>query len=166
MRQNRWKCFPQENEEWIRQQAKAEATREKHADRLNKLPTQITDDPCKAWSAKEKANLLKTLQQLNQLKSIEKILRHLVQSMWMRSRQYDEVKGRFDFLSSQREMSWLRKYASCLPSTTWMTRSWTRNQLWSHSRIFKVTSVKCLVGRFCWFDSDRARSSDSWCWNF
>ena len=25
------------NEEWIRQQAKAEATREKHADRLNKL---------------------------------------------------------------------------------------------------------------------------------
>ena len=50
MGQNRWSKGSQENEEWIRQQAKAEATREKHADRLNKLLTQITDE-CKALTS-------------------------------------------------------------------------------------------------------------------
>ena len=75
------------NEEWIRQQAKAEATREKHADRLNKLLTQITDlIHAKLWPSQRAGQTCWNLAAAeNQLKSIEKILRLLVRSMWMRS---------------------------------------------------------------------------------
>ena len=93
------------NEEWIRQQAKAEATREKHADRLNKLLTQITDEFMQSFDqAKEQAKPVENLAAAeNQLKSIEKDIKALGPVNVDAIEQYDEVKGRFDFLSSQRE---------------------------------------------------------------
>ena len=93
------------NEEWIRQQAKAEATREKHADRLNKLLTQITDEFMQSFDqAKEKAKPVENLAAAeNQLKSIEKDIKALGPVNVDAIEQYDEVKSRFDFLSSQRE---------------------------------------------------------------
>ena len=93
------------NEEWIRQQAKAEATREKHADRLNKLLTQITDEFMQSFDqAKEQAKPIENLEAAeNQLKSIEKDIKALGPVNVDAIEQYDEVKGRFDFLSSQRE---------------------------------------------------------------
>lgn len=93
------------NEEWIRQQAKAEATREKHADRLNKLLTQITDEFMQSFDqAKEQAKPVENLAAAeNQLKSIEKDIKALGPVNVDAIGQYDEVKGRFDFLSSQRE---------------------------------------------------------------
>lgn len=62
--------------------------------------------------AKDRPNLLKILQQLaNQLKSIEKDIKALSPVNVDAIEQYDEVKGRFDFLSAS-VMSWLRKHAS------------------------------------------------------
>ena len=85
------------NEEWIRQQAKAEATREKHADRLNKLLTQITDEFMQSFDqAKEQAKPVENLAAAeNQLKSIEKDIKALGPVNVDAIGQYDEVKGRF-----------------------------------------------------------------------
>ena len=94
-----------QNEEWIRQQAKAESNRDRLADKLNKLMLALTDEFKMSFEeASKQANELENLAQSEQaLKDLEKAIKALGPVNIDAIEQYDEVKTRFDFLSGQRE---------------------------------------------------------------
>lgn len=94
-----------QNEEWIRLQAKAESNRDRLADKLNKLMLALTDEFKMSFEeASNQANELENLAQSEQvLKDLEKAIKALGPVNIDAIEQYDEVKTRFDFLSSQRE---------------------------------------------------------------
>lgn len=94
-----------QNEEWIRLQAKAESNRDRLADKLNKLMLALTDEFKMSFEeASNQANELENLAQSEQvLKDLEKTIKALGPVNIDAIEQYDEVKTRFDFLSSQRE---------------------------------------------------------------
>ena len=99
--------------------------------------------------AKEQAKPVENLAAAeNQLKSIEKDIKALGPVNVDAIEQYDEVKGRFDFLSSQREDVLAAK--NMLLSTINDMNDEVRNALNQLLKPFvnplKSLSVKCLVG--------------------
>ena len=90
-------------------------------DRLKQVSYyKITDEFMQSFDqAKEQAKPVENLAAAeNQLKSIEKDIKALGPVNVDAIEQYDEVKGRFDFLLASGRMSWPRKTCFCLPSTT------------------------------------------------
>ncbi|MBP2622921.1 chromosome segregation protein SMC [Streptococcus oricebi] len=95
----------EENEDWIRKQARAEAERDKLAETLRRLATSLTEDYQISFEeASLKAKQLENLSQAeSQLKDLEKAIRALGPVNLDAIDQYDEVKERLDFLNSQRQ---------------------------------------------------------------
>ena len=94
----------QQNEEWIRKQTRAEATKEKITDRLRYLQGQMTEEYQISYTeALEKANPLEDLAIAEQkVKDLEKSIRSLGPINLDAIEQFDEVHERLEFLNSQR----------------------------------------------------------------
>ena len=95
----------QQNEEWIRKQTRAEATKEKITDRLRYLQGQLTDEYQMSYTeALEQANQLEDLAMAEQeVKDLEKSIRSLGPVNLDAIEQFDEVHDRLEFLNSQRD---------------------------------------------------------------
>jgi len=95
----------QQNEEWIRQQTRAEAKKEKVSERLRHLQSQLTDQYQISYTeALEKAHELKNLNLAEQeVQELEKAIRSLGPVNLDAIDQYEEVHNRLDFLNSQRD---------------------------------------------------------------
>ena len=95
----------QQNEELIRKQARAEATKEKITDRLRYLQGQLTEEYQISYTeALEKANQLEDLAIAEQkVKDLEKSIRSLGPVNLDAIEQFDEVHERLEFLNSQRD---------------------------------------------------------------
>ena len=95
----------QQNEEWIRKQTRAEATKEKITDRLRYLQGQLTDEYQISYTeALEQANPLEDLAVAEQdVKDLEKSIRSLGPVNLDAIEQFDEVHERLEFLNSQRD---------------------------------------------------------------
>ncbi len=95
----------QQNEEWIRKQTRAEATKEKIADRLRYLQGQLTEEYQISYTeALEQANQLEDLAIAEQkVKDLEKSIRSLGPVNLDAIEQFDEVHERLEFLNSQRD---------------------------------------------------------------
>ena len=94
----------QHNEEWIRKQTRAEATKEKITDRLRYLQGQLTEEYQISYTeALEQANQLEDLAVAEQkVKDLEKSIRSLGPVNLDAIEQFDEVHERLEFLNSQR----------------------------------------------------------------
>ena len=94
----------QQNEEWIRKQTRAEATKEKITDRLRYLQGQLTEEYQISYTeALEQANPLEDLAVAEQeVKDLEKSIRSLGPVNLDAIEQFDEVHERLEFLNSQR----------------------------------------------------------------
>lgn len=95
----------QQNEEWIRKQTRAEATKEKITDRLRYLQGQLTEEYQISYTeALEQANSLEDLAVAEQeVKDLEKSIRSLGPVNLDAIEQFDEVHERLKFLNSQRD---------------------------------------------------------------
>ena len=95
----------QQNEEWIRKQTRAEATKEKITDRLRYLQGQLTEEYQISYTeALEQANTLEDLAVAEQeVKDLEKAIRSLGPVNLDAIEQFDEVHERLEFLNSQRD---------------------------------------------------------------
>ena len=95
----------QQNEEWIRKQTRAEATKEKITDRLRYLQGQLTEEYQISYTeALEQANQLEDLAMAEQeVKDLEKSIRSLGPVNLDAIEQFDEVHERLEFLNSQRD---------------------------------------------------------------
>ena len=95
----------QQNEEWIRKQTRAEATKEKITDRLRYLQSQLTEEYQISYTeALEQANPLEDLAIAEQkVKDLEKSIRSLGPVNLDAIEQFDEVHERLEFLNSQRD---------------------------------------------------------------
>ena len=95
----------QQNEEWIRKQTRAEATKEKIADRLRYLQGQLTEEYQISYTeALEQANQLEDLAVAEQkVKDLEKSIRSLGPVNLDAIEQFDEVHERLEFLNTQRD---------------------------------------------------------------
>ena len=95
----------QQNEEWIRKQTRAEATKEKITDRLRYLQSQLTEEYQISYTeALEQANPLEDLAVAEQeVKDLEKSIRSLGPVNLDAIEQFDEVHERLEFLNSQRD---------------------------------------------------------------
>lgn len=95
----------QQNEEWIRKQTRAEATKEKITDRLRYLQGQLTEEYQISYTeALEQANQLEDLALAEQkVKDLEKSIRSLGPVNLDAIEQFDEVHERLAFLNSQRD---------------------------------------------------------------
>lgn len=95
----------QQNEEWIRKQTRAEATKEKITDRLRYLQGQLTGEYQISYTeALEQANQLEDLAVAEQkVKDLEKSIRSLGPVNLDAIEQFDEVHERLEFLNSQRD---------------------------------------------------------------
>ena len=95
----------QQNEEWIRKQTRAEATKEKITDCLRYLQGQLTEEYQISYTeALEQANLLEDLAIAEQkVKDLEKSIRSLGPVNLDAIEQFDEVHERLEFLNSQRD---------------------------------------------------------------
>lgn len=95
----------QQNEEWIRKQTRAEATKEKITDRLRYLQGQLTEEYQISYTeALEQANTLEDLAVAEQeVKDLEKSIRSLGPVNLDAIEQFDEVHERLEFLNSQRD---------------------------------------------------------------
>ena len=95
----------QQNEEWIRKQTRAEATKEKITDRLRYLQGQLTEEYQISYTeALEQANPLEDLAVAEQeVKDLEKSIRSLGPVNLNAIEQFDEVHERLEFLNSQRD---------------------------------------------------------------
>lgn len=95
----------QQNEEWIRKQTRAEATKEKITDRLRYLQGQLTEEYQISYTeALEQANQLEDLAIAEQkVKDLEKAIRSLGPVNLDAIEQFDEVHERLEFLNSQRD---------------------------------------------------------------
>ena len=95
----------QQNEEWIRKQTRAEATKEKITDRLRYLQGQLTEEYQISYTeALEQANPLEDLTVAEQeVKDLEKSIRSLGPVNLDAIEQFDEVHERLEFLNSQRD---------------------------------------------------------------
>ena len=95
----------QQNEEWIRKQTRAEATKEKITDRLRYLQGQLTEEYQISYTeALEQANPLEDLAVAEQeVKNLEKSIRSLGPVNLDAIEQFDEVHERLEFLNSQRD---------------------------------------------------------------
>ena len=95
----------QQNEEWIRKQTRAEATKEKITDRLRYLQGQLTEEYQISYTeALEQADQLEDLTVAEQkVKDLEKSIRSLGPVNLDAIEQFDEVHERLEFLNSQRD---------------------------------------------------------------
>ena len=95
----------QQNEEWIRKQTRAEATKDKITDRLRYLQGQLTEEYQISYTeALEQANPLEDLAVAEQeVKDLEKSIRSLGPVNLDAIEQFDEVHERLEFLNSQRD---------------------------------------------------------------
>ena len=95
----------QQNEEWIRKQTRAEATKEKITDRLRYLQCQLTEEYQISYTeALEQAHPLEDLAVAEQeVKDLEKSIRSLGPVNLDAIEQFDEVHERLEFLNSQRD---------------------------------------------------------------
>ena len=95
----------QQNEELIRKQTRAEATKEKITDRLRYLQGQLTEEYQISYTeALEQANPLEDLAVAEQeVKDLEKSIRSLGPVNLDAIEQFDEVHERLEFLNSQRD---------------------------------------------------------------
>ncbi|MFS9242594.1 chromosome segregation protein SMC [Streptococcus infantis] len=95
----------QQNEEWIRKQTRAEATKEKITDRLRYLQSQLTEEYQISYTeALEQANPLEDLAVAEQeVKDLEKSIRSLGPVNLDAIEQFDEVHERLEFLNTQRD---------------------------------------------------------------
>ena len=95
----------QQNEEWIRKQTRAEATKEKITDHLRYLQGQLTEEYQISYTeALEQANQLEDLAVAEQkVKDLEKSIRSLGPVNLDAIEQFDEVHERLEFLNSQRD---------------------------------------------------------------
>ena len=95
----------QQNEEWIRKQTRAEATKEKITDRLRYLQGQLTEEYQISYTeALEQANPLEDLAMAEQeVKDLEKSIRSLGPVNLDAIEQFDKVHERLEFLNSQRD---------------------------------------------------------------
>jgi len=95
----------QQNEEWIRKQTRAEATKEKITDRLRYLQGQLTEEYQISYTeAIEQANPLEDLAITEQkVKDLEKSIRSLGPVNLDAIEQFDEVHERLEFLNTQRD---------------------------------------------------------------
>ena len=95
----------QQNEELIRKQTRAEATKEKITDRLRYLQVQLTEEYQISYTeALEQANLLEDLAIAEQkVKDLEKSIRSLGPVNLDAIEQFDKVHERLEFLNSQRD---------------------------------------------------------------
>ena len=95
----------QQNEELIRKQTRAEATKEKITDRLRYLQGQLTEEYQISYTeALEQANQLEDLAIAEQkVKDLEKTIRSLGPVNLDAIEQFDEVHERLEFLNSQRD---------------------------------------------------------------
>lgn len=95
----------QQNEELIRKQTRAEATKEKITDRLRYLQGQLTDEYQISYTeALEQANQLEDLAIAEQkVKDLEKSIRSLGPVNLDAIEQFDEVHERLEFLNTQRD---------------------------------------------------------------
>ena len=95
----------QQNEEWIRKQTRAEATKEKITDRLRYLQGQLTEEYQISYTeALEQANQLEDLAVAEQkVKDLEKSIRSLGPINLDAIEQFDEVHERLEFLNTQRD---------------------------------------------------------------
>ena len=95
----------QQNEECIRKQTRAEATKEKITDRLRYLQAQLTEEYQISYTeALEQANQLEDLAIAEQkVKDLEKSIRSLGPVNLDAIEQFDEVHERLEFLNSQRD---------------------------------------------------------------
>ena len=95
----------QQNEEGIRKQTRAEATKEKISERLRYLQAQLTDQYQISYTeALEKVHELENLNLAEQeVKDLEKAIRSLGPVNLDAIEQYEEVHNRLDFLNSQRD---------------------------------------------------------------
>ena len=95
----------QQNEEWIRKQTRAEATKEKITGRLRYLQGQLTEEYQISYTeALEQANPLEDLAIAEQkVKDLEKSIRSLGPVNLDAIEQFDEVHERLEFLNSQRD---------------------------------------------------------------
>ena len=95
----------QQNEEWIRKQTRAEATKEKITDRLRYLQGQLTEEYQISYTeALQQANQLEELSLAEQkVKDLEKSIRSLGPVNLDAIEQFDEVHERLEFLNSQRD---------------------------------------------------------------
>ena len=95
----------QQNEELIRKQTRAEATKEKITDRLRYLQGQLTEEYQISYTeALEQANLLEDLATAEQkVKDLEKSIRSLGPVNLDAIEQFDEVHERLEFLNTQRD---------------------------------------------------------------
>lgn len=95
----------QQNEEWIRKQTRAEATKEKITDRLRYLQGQLTEEYQISYTeALKQANQLEDLAVAEQkVKDLEKSIRSLGPVNLDAIEQFDEVHERLEFLNTQRD---------------------------------------------------------------
>lgn len=95
----------QQNEELIRKQTRAEATKEKITDRLRYLQGQLTEEYQISYTeALEQANQLEDLAVAEQkVKDLEKSIRSLGPVNLDAIEQFDEVHERLEFLNTQRD---------------------------------------------------------------
>lgn len=95
----------QQNEELIRKQTRAEATKEKITDRLRYLQGQLTEEYQISYTeALEQANTLEDLAVAEQeVKDLEKSIRSLGPVNLDAIEQFDEVHERLEFLNTQRD---------------------------------------------------------------
>ncbi|WP_434350690.1 chromosome segregation protein SMC [Streptococcus sp. KHUD_014] len=95
----------QQNEEWIRKQTRAEATKEKITDRLRYLQGQLTEEYQISYTeALQQSNQLEDLAVAEQkVKDLEKSIRSLGPVNLDAIEQFDEVHERLEFLNSQRD---------------------------------------------------------------
>ena len=95
----------QQNEEWIRKQTRAEATKEKITDHLRYLQGQLTEEYQISYTeALEQANQLEDLAVAEQkVKDLEKSIRSLGPVNLDAIEQFDEVHERLEFLNTQRD---------------------------------------------------------------
>lgn len=95
----------QQNEEWIRKQTRAEASKEKITDRLRHLQGQLTEEYQISYTeALEQANPIEDLAVAEQeVKDLEKSIRSLGPVNLDAIEQFDEVHERLEFLNSQRD---------------------------------------------------------------
>ena len=95
----------QQNEEWIRKQTRAEATKEKITDRLRYLQGQLTEEYQISYTeALEQVNPLEDLAIAEQkVKDLEKSIRSLGPVNLDAIEQFDEVHERLEFLNTQRD---------------------------------------------------------------
>ena len=93
----------QHNEEWIRKQTRAEATKEKITDRLRYLQGQLTEEYQISYTeALQQSNQLEDLAVAEQkVKDLEKSIRSLGPVNLDAIEQFDEVHERLEFLNSQ-----------------------------------------------------------------